>query len=224
MFEHGLARAGYIDVPRDRDLAFEFLPTKWRTIQHYGVEIGGRRYGGAGLPEPGTRSPYQGRVKNGWPFQIDPDDVSRIYFRDPASRIWRALTWEHESSARMPLSEDALGFARKLAAAKYRYPDDRLAVADLLERWNLGLGTTLAERRMALRLSREQAAIDLPETDAETPVSRLSVQQALGDREASTEFEVNVNEPVAEAGDDDNADLDDPENEDGFYAEALEDA
>ncbi|MEU9970429.1 helix-turn-helix domain-containing protein [Streptomyces malaysiensis] len=25
MFEHGLARAGYIDVPRDRDLAFEFL-------------------------------------------------------------------------------------------------------------------------------------------------------------------------------------------------------
>ncbi|MEU9970428.1 hypothetical protein [Streptomyces malaysiensis] len=163
-------------------------------------------------------------MKNGWPFQVDPDDVSRIYFRDPASRIWRALTWEHAPSARMPLSEDALAFARKLAAAKYRYPDDRLAVADLLERWNLGLGTTLAERRMALRLSREQAAIDLPETDAETPVSRLSVQQALGDREASTEFEVNVNEPVAEAGDDDNADLDDPENEDGFYAEALEDA
>lgn len=76
---------------------------------------------------------------------------------------------------------------------------------------------------MALRLSREQAAIDLPETDAETTVSRLSVRQALGGPEASTEFEVNVNELVAEAGDDDD-DLDDPENEDGFYAEALEDA
>lgn len=118
MFEHGLARAGYIDVPRERDLAFEFLPTKWRTIQHYGVEIGGRRYCGAGLPEPGTRSPYQGWVKNGWPFQVDPDDVSRIYFRDPASRIWRTLTWEHAPSARMPLSEDALAFARKLAGLR----------------------------------------------------------------------------------------------------------
>lgn len=61
----------------------------------------------------------------------------------------------------MPLSEDALTFARQLAAAKYRFPDDRLAVADLLQRWNLGLGTTIAERRMALRLSREQAAIEL---------------------------------------------------------------
>jgi hypothetical protein len=61
----------------------------------------------------------------------------------------------------MPLSDEALQFARKLAAAKYRYPDDRL---DLLQRWKLGLGTTtLAERRIALRISRDQAAIDLPD-------------------------------------------------------------
>ncbi|WP_086764447.1 helix-turn-helix domain-containing protein, partial [Streptomyces griseiscabiei] len=56
MFEHGMARAGYIETPRDPDLAFEFLPTKWRTIQHYGVEIGRRRYRGPGLPDPGIRS------------------------------------------------------------------------------------------------------------------------------------------------------------------------
>ena len=60
----------------------------------------------------------------------------------------------------MPLSEDALRFARKLAASKYTYPDDRLAVADLLERWNLGLGASMAERRMALRLSREDSLLD----------------------------------------------------------------
>ena len=47
MFEHGVARAGYIEAPRDPDLAYEFLKTEWRTIQHYGVEIGGRRYDGA---------------------------------------------------------------------------------------------------------------------------------------------------------------------------------
>ncbi|MGA5522902.1 helix-turn-helix domain-containing protein [Streptomyces pseudogriseolus] len=221
MFEHGMARAGCIEVPRDRDLAFEFLLTKWRTIQHYGVEINRRRYNGPGLPAPGIRSPYNGPVRNGWPFQVDPDDITRIYFRDPATRVWHTLTWEHAPSARMPLSEDALAFARKLAAVKYRYPDDRLAVADLLQRWNLGLGTTLAERRMALRLSREQAAIELPETESERVVSLPSVRRALGQDAEPAGCE--VPEPVAETGDDDEADLEDLANENDFYADALED-
>ncbi|WP_432110953.1 helix-turn-helix domain-containing protein [Streptomyces sp. YPW6] len=221
MFEHGMARAGYIEVPRDRDLAFEFLQTKWRTVQHYGVEIGRRRYSGPGLPEPGTRSPYDGPVRNGWPFQVDPDDITRIYFRDPATRVWRTLTWEHAPSIEMPLSEDALAFARRLAASKYRFPDDRLAVADLLERWNLGLGTTIAERRMALRLSREQAAIELPEEEAETVVSLPSVRKALGQGEEPPAPE--EAEAVVETGDDDEADLEDLAGEDDFYADALED-
>ncbi|MFD0348392.1 Mu transposase C-terminal domain-containing protein [Kitasatospora aburaviensis] len=217
MFEHGMARAGYIEAPRDSDLAFEFLPTKWRTIQHYGVEIDRRRYNGAGLPSRGAKSPYGGPVKNGWPFQVDPDDITRIYFRDPDSRRWHTLVWEHAPSARMPLSEDALAFARKLAASKYRYPDDRLAVADLLERWNLGLGTTLAERRMALRLSREQAAIELPETGAQPALPLPSVREAL-------KAEPAADEPgMPEAGDDDDADLEDLAGEDDFYADALED-
>jgi hypothetical protein len=45
---------------------------------------------------------------------------------------------------------EALQFARRMAAANYAYPDDKLALADLLERWNLGLGMSLTERRMAL--------------------------------------------------------------------------
>jgi hypothetical protein len=49
MFEHGIARAGYIEVPRDPDLAFEFLQVEWRTIQHYGEKIGSRRYDGTVL-------------------------------------------------------------------------------------------------------------------------------------------------------------------------------
>ncbi|MFF4169837.1 helix-turn-helix domain-containing protein [Streptomyces sp. NPDC001744] len=223
MFEHGMARAGYIEVPRDRDLGFEFLRTKWRTVQHYGVEIDRRRYCGEGLPEVGIRSPYNGPVKNGWPFQMDPDDITRIYFRNPTTREWHTLTWEHAPSARMPLSEDALVFARQLAAEKYRYPDDRLAVADLLERWNLGLGTTLAERRMVLRLSREQAAIELPSTEEETVVSLPSVRTALGE---AAEPEGPAEEPLPESvemGDDDEADLEDLAAADDFYADALED-
>ena len=217
MFEHGMARAGYIEAPREPDLAFEFLPTKWRTIQHYGVEIDRRRYNGAGLPRRGAKSPYDGPVKNGWPFQVDPDDISRIYFRDPDSRRWNTLVWEHAPAARMPLSEDALAFARKLAASKYRYPDDRLAVADLLERWNLGLGTTIAERRMALRLSREQAAIELPQNEAQPVIPLPSVREALRE-------ELTSDAPgMPEGGDDDEADLEDLAGEDDFYADALGD-
>ncbi|MEQ4195560.1 helix-turn-helix domain-containing protein [Streptomyces sp. YIM 103828] len=223
MFEHGMARAGYIEVPRDRDLAFEFLQTKWRTVQHYGVEIGRRRYSGPGLPAAGLRSPYDGPVKNGWPFQVDPDDITRIYFRNPSTRQWHTLTWEHAPSARMPLSEDALVFARQLAAEKYRFPDDRLAVADLLERWNLGLGTTRAERRMVLRLSREQAAIELPPTEEETVVSLPSVRKALGQAEVAEEPVEEPRSESVEMGDDDDADLEDLAAEDDFYADALED-
>ena len=46
MFAHGIARAGYLQVPARADLVFDFLKVEWRTIQHYGVEIGGLRYDG----------------------------------------------------------------------------------------------------------------------------------------------------------------------------------
>ncbi|MEU0687024.1 helix-turn-helix domain-containing protein [Streptomyces uncialis] len=222
MFEHGMARAGYIQVPRDRDLAFEFLPTKWRTIQHYGVEIDGRRYRGPGLPPPGSKSPYTWRGKHEhWPFQVNPDDITKIYFRD-RERVWHALEWEHAPTAGMPLSEEALAFARKLAVRKYAYPNDRLAVADLLERWNAGLGSTPAERRMALRLSREQA-IELPDVGTQTAVTLPSVRRALGDEGAMPQAgPEEVGE--AESGDDDPADFEDLVDDDEFYATALKDA
>ncbi|MFD7552892.1 helix-turn-helix domain-containing protein [Streptomyces sp. NPDC059816] len=229
MFEHGMARAGYIEVPCDRDLAFEFLPTAWRTLQHYGVEIGGRRYRGPGLPSPGSKSPYAWRGKDDhWPFQVNPDDITTIYFRDP-SRVWRELRWEHAPEMPMPLSEEALAFARKLAARKYRYPNDRLAVADLLERWNAGLGSTPAERRMALRLSRRQG-IELPAIGTQPVADLPSVRRALSGAVQQPQAEPEEIGSV-EAGDDDVTDFEDLAeledldliDEDDFYATALKD-
>jgi transposase InsO family protein len=232
MFEHGLARAGYIEVPCDPHLAYEFLATRWRTIQHYGVEIDSRRYSGPVLKEYGDRtSPYRRSCKNEWPFQVDPDDVTRIYFRDLDGH-WHALTWEHAPSLEMPLSEDALAFARKLAASRYRYPDDRIAVADLLERWKLGLATTPAERRMVLRLSREQKALDIPD---DTSVTSLpSVQKVLEGTPPPADDGAGQGsaapDEVSEMGDDDAEDLETLKAEesalvegDGFYADALGD-
>jgi transposase InsO family protein len=225
MFEHGLARAGYIEVPRDPDLAFEFLDVRWRTIQHYGVDVERRRYNGACLnPYRNMRSPYAGGQAGKWPIHVDPDDVTRAYFRDPDQRRWYTLRWEHAPAAGMPLSTEALQFARKLAAAKYRYPDDRLAVADLLKRWNLGLDTTLAERRMALRISREQTAFDLPATD-DTASSLPSVQRVLNAHAGGQgQPEQPRVDPAEEAGDDDTSDdLDAVAGDDDFYTDAMDD-
>jgi transposase InsO family protein len=222
MFEHGVARAGYVEAPREPDLAYEFLKTEWRSIQHYGVEIGGRRYNGAVLERyRNTSSPYGGKAKGRWPFQVDPDDITRIYFRNPDTRRYHPLMWEHAPALSMPFSEDALQFARRLAAAKYTYPDDAIAVADLLERWQLGLGATVKERRIALRMSRQQAALvnDLPGL-SEPEVAQLpSVAQVMaaagGDQTPTDSADSQEHEP--EAGDDD---AEEPED---FYADALED-
>ncbi|WP_324610743.1 Mu transposase C-terminal domain-containing protein [Streptomyces acidiscabies] len=221
MFEHGLARAGYIEVPRDPALAYEFLEVTMRTVQHYGVEIKGRRYDGPGLD--GLRdmagsdiSLSQRRLE----FFADPDDVTRIYFRD-AERKWHTLRWEHAPSLQMPLSEEALQFARRLAAKQYAYPNDRLAVTLLLERWNLGLGSSLVERRMALRLSREQAAVDLPDDEVSDVDVLPSVARLLSLPEQPSAPAIELGE--AEQGDDDADGLEELDEELDFYATALRD-
>lgn len=231
MFEHGMARAGYIEAPRDPDLAYEFLNMQWRTIQHYGVDLG-RRYNGSALnPYRNVTSPHTGKAKGRWPIHYSPDDITRAYFRDPETRQWHTLTWEHAPSMDMPLSEDAMTFARKLAAAKYTYPDDRLAIADLFERWNLGLGDTLAERRMALRLSRDAVLLDELPSNKDV-VALPSVARVLAATERPDESpSERVEEPDPETGDDDlDEDVDELHAEDfeqdldDFYADALEDA
>lgn len=227
MFEHGIARAGYIEAPRDPDLAYEFLKTDWRKIQHYGVDFGSRRYNGPALNQyRNMTSPYRGKAKGRWPIHHNPDDVTRVYFRDPETRTWHTLMWEHAPSMDMPLSEDALAFARQLAASKYTYPDDRLAVADLLERWNLGLGSSVAERRIALRLSREATLLDTVEPQDEV-ATLPSVARVLALAAPPTDDETDPAEQEApEAGDDDAEDeLEvDGIDEDDFYADALKDA
>jgi transposase InsO family protein len=239
MFDHGVARAGYIEVPRDPDLAYEFLKTEWVPVHHYGVELRSCRYRGPALAGlAGQTSPYTGpRARGRWPVQADPDDITRVYFRRPDTRRWSTLTWEHAPEVDFPVSEEALELARKMAASKYRYPDDKQAVAALLERWNLGLGLTAAERRMALRLSREQKSLLAPEDkDGGPPAGLPSLDRVLGQTEVvpagdATGEDQDEPQPYpgqAEGDDDEEDELGGPAapdgSEDDFYADALGDA
>ena len=223
MFEHGLARAGYIEVPQEPELAYEFLAVEKRTIQHYGIEVGGRRYNGPSLdPYRDQRSPYPG---GRWPVHRHPDDITCVHFRDPSDQKWHTLMWEHAPALTAPFGDDALAFARSLARKKYTYPNDELAMELLLERWNLGLGKTPTERRLALRQSREDELLCATTDSTQQSVQTLSsVQQALPDQHPVDDADDTGRPPAEPPPEDDCGDDDSSDDPDDFYATAWEDA
>lgn len=217
MFEHGIARTGYIEAPRDPRLAYQFLRVEWRTIQHYGFEIDHRIYRGPGLIgyQAREKSPYKDR-KGQWPIHVDPDDLRQVYFFDlKNTREWHVLRWTEADACDGPMNEDGLKYARKVAKAKYRYFDDKLALAELLERRKLSQGHTMAERRAALRLSRQQSTLG------------IDIHAALSVPELPTAARV-LHAPESPQADDETGFVDELDEDvmidDGhFYDEVLED-
>jgi hypothetical protein len=218
MFEHGLARAGYIEAPRDPCLAYQFLQVAWRTVQHYGVQINHRVYRASVLVDyVNQKSPYKHRDGK-WPIHINPDDIRQVYFFDlNQTQRWHVLVWTEAEILRGPMTEDGLAFARQLAKKKHRYFDNKLALAELLERRSLSRGRTQAERIAALRVSREQSSLDI-DLAAAIEVSRLpTVVDAIEEAAA-------VDAVTAQAAAfDDGLDETSPAVHDGFYEDLLED-
>ncbi len=164
MFSHGIARAGYIEVPRDPQLAYEFLQVETRTIQHYGIQRGLLKYQAVGdddiLFQLSTmRSPYPGMSQYQWPIHVDPDDVTRVFIRHPETRLWHELRWEHATEFPMPFSDEGLRYFRRIILDSNGFVDERSALDALLTRWSLGMGRSVAERRIALRMARIDAAL-----------------------------------------------------------------
>jgi len=237
MFEHGVTRAGQLMIPARPDLAYDFLQVKWRPIHHYGVEINTLRYNGAALTRyRNTTSPYGGAYQGKWPFSIDPGDISHIWFQDPADNRWHALVWEHAAALGKPFSQEALVYARALAAETDRFPDTKRALMALLERWGTGLTANPTERRMAIRLSQERLRLlgTTPGADGEAVAELPSVRRvaALGSDPAApasdpTESAGPAAGPVllgptdGDLGDDD-ADDDLDADPDTYYADAVE--
>lgn len=227
MFEAGVARAGRLRVPARADLAYDFLPVEWRTIQHYGVELRGLRYDGPGItPYRDRRSPYVGRHEGRWPVRYDPDDVSRVFFQDPDDHRWHTLRWVHAPEVAVPFSAETLAYARRLARQTSRFPDDRRALAELLERWDAGLTRNPTERRMALRLSQQRAARLGAEPSEAPGVEALASVRALFGEDTPTEPEP-AHPERAEGGDDDDdgelaaAPADEAVSDADFYSDAF---
>jgi transposase InsO family protein len=166
----GRARVGELRIPARPDMVYDFLPTEWRTIQHYGVEMNGQRYDGPGIRRYKNKtSSYQGRYAGKWPFRYDPDDITRIFFQDVETLEWHELRWNIASDIKGPFSREVVDYARKLAVSKGYERDDRSALLELLQEWEAGRFASRTERRLALRLSTQRAKRF--EADAEEPSS-----------------------------------------------------
>lgn len=228
MFIHGIERAGFIEAPRDPDLAFEFLRPIKRRISDQGVQYGGRFYNGDALnPYRNTESEYVGAARRKWYIHVDPDDITRVYFRDPTDGKWHALRWTKAPDLDMPLSEDAIQYARRLALAQGRSDDPETALRVLLDHWNMGLGDSPLDRRIALRMCRERAALTgelATEDDPRTLAKALGGGAAMSSPPTYESFDLfDDSDDLDELLDHTGADGGPEDPDEDYYAEAFED-
>jgi transposase InsO family protein len=230
MFQHGVERAGYIEAPRDPDLAFEFLRPVPRRIGHDGVSVNGRMYNGPGLNGlRETDSPNLGEAQRRWHIHVNPDDITRVYLRRPDTRKWCTLLWR-DAPSDLPMTEDGVTYARRLAAVRGTSTEPDAALARMLEEWGFGMGRSTVERRIALRLAKQRAELlgeFATEDESDARVFIADCRKALAaqvvevpQRRESQAFEDDVDAFVAEDAADDDEETDDDE----YYADAFEDS
>jgi hypothetical protein len=148
-----------------------------------------------------------------------------VFFQDPDSHEWHTLWWEHHSEVAVPFSAETLAYARRLARQTERFPDDRRALGELLERWEAGLTRNPTERRMALRLAQQREdRVRAGEDEEGATVTELASVRAVAKRIGAAE--VDEPPPTAEllGDDDDLAELDalaGDELDSGYYGEAF---
>ncbi len=157
--EIGRTRAGGVRIPMHQDLVYDFLPTKWRTIQPYGVELNGERYDGPVLDGyRNATSTHLGRHPGKWPIRYDPDDIRAVFFQDPATLEWHALHWRYATQIIEPMSEEALAFAKRRQRERGQPDDTRSSLQALMDEWQQGDFTSKASRRMAARHATQRMA------------------------------------------------------------------
>lgn len=106
---------GRIDVPQTPALIYQFLPIRWGTISHDGVEFSDLTFDSAIL------DPYR-TIPRGYfrdddraaPFYVDPQDLSRIWFPDPATARVEAIPWRGANRTEAPLTQIVVDAARRI--------------------------------------------------------------------------------------------------------------
>lgn len=197
----GVAVAGRLRMPSSKEFLLELLPVVMRNFNHYGVEYAGLRYTGAIVAKYQNRSRVITTRNRKWPFFVNSDDVSRIYFHDPDDGQWHTLEWERHRELQVPFNLDALDFAKKQALQREDEYDTADALVALLERLGIERGATAKEKLISARMiaQRDNGALRLTQNSSLFTVQRLfaaresaeakpqSLEDELMDGSAATE-------------------------------------
>ena len=114
MWDAMVEATGRIDVPQRPDLIYQFLPVRWGTINHAGVEFRDMTYDSPVLNDY-RRVPtgYFRTADRAAPFYVDPHDMSRIWFRDPQSNRVEPVEWRGAHRTQAPMTEMIVDAARR---------------------------------------------------------------------------------------------------------------
>lgn len=97
---------GRLHAPQHPDLIYQFLPIRWLTIGHAGVEYKNLVYDAPVLA--GFRDVRKGTFQadsRKAPFHYDPRDVSRIWFRHPDTGRIHEIPWKARHLLDMPMGD-----------------------------------------------------------------------------------------------------------------------
>src|ERR1700738_4454452 len=106
MWDSMVELTGRIDVPQQPGLIYQFLPVRWGTIDHAGVEFKDMVYDSTILNDyRSVPSGYFRAADNKAPFFVDPQDLSRIWFHDPESDRVEPIEWRGAYRTDAPMTE-----------------------------------------------------------------------------------------------------------------------
>lgn len=112
MYDALLAAAGRIDVPQTPTLLYQFLPIRWGTVRHAGVEFNNLSYDARCLDE--FRNVRKGKFRDkdrAMPFFHDPHDVTRVWWPDPDTDAVHEIPWRSAYLCDAPLTDKVLDHA-----------------------------------------------------------------------------------------------------------------
>lgn len=173
MWDAMVSMTGRIDVPQRPDLIYQFLPVRWATISHAGVELKNLVYDSPVLGDYRSRRVGQFRPQDDKaPFFVDPRDLSRIWFQDPTTKLVHPIEWRGIDRTHAPMTTAIVGHVcqriRDRGGNKvlHRNSATRQIIDELTQITEAPVGTKLRRSLTAGRLRVEQAQGDHGEAQA----------------------------------------------------------
>ncbi|HWJ65125.1 MAG TPA: transposase [Nocardioides sp.] len=164
---------GRMHVPQHPDLIYQFLPIRWLTIGHAGVEYKNLVYDAPVLSDfrDVRKGTFQADSRKA-PFHYDPRDVSRIWFRHPDTGRIHEIPWKARHLLDMPMGD---------------WMHER-ALSRIAERGgNTALNRKATWRQIIAELGQLTSAEETAEARAKGYAARLRWEQAQRDHAEAAE-------------------------------------